>query len=58
MTVNRMGFGAMRITGQGIWGAPASSRTRWSAHAVWFLLLLEHGTFPLSVYVQQYERSL
>src|SRR5690348_5755391 len=22
LTVNRMGFGAMRITGQGIWGAP------------------------------------
>jgi aryl-alcohol dehydrogenase-like predicted oxidoreductase len=24
MTVNRLGFGAMRITGAGIWGAPAS----------------------------------
>ncbi len=24
LTVNRMGFGAMRITGQGIWGEPAS----------------------------------
>jgi len=24
LTVNRMGFGAMRITGQGIWGPPAS----------------------------------
>jgi aryl-alcohol dehydrogenase-like predicted oxidoreductase len=23
LTVNRMGYGAMRITGQGIWGAPA-----------------------------------
>jgi pyridoxine 4-dehydrogenase len=23
MTVNRMGFGAMRITGQGVWGPPA-----------------------------------
>src|SRR5262249_57792056 len=23
LTVNRMGFGAMRITGQGIWGPPA-----------------------------------
>src|SRR4030081_139817 len=23
MTVNRMGFGAMRITGRGIWGPPA-----------------------------------
>src|SRR4051812_6000638 len=23
MTVNRMGFGAMRVTGRGIWGAPA-----------------------------------
>jgi pyridoxine 4-dehydrogenase len=23
MTVNRMGFGAMRITGKGVWGAPA-----------------------------------
>jgi pyridoxine 4-dehydrogenase len=23
MTVNRMGFGAMRITGQGVWGLPA-----------------------------------
>lgn len=23
MTVNRLGYGAMRITGQGIWGAPA-----------------------------------
>ena len=23
MTVNRMGFGAMRITGKGIWGDPA-----------------------------------
>jgi pyridoxine 4-dehydrogenase len=23
MTVNRLGFGAMRVTGQGIWGAPA-----------------------------------
>lgn len=23
LTVNRLGFGAMRITGQGIWGAPA-----------------------------------
>src|ERR1700716_485687 len=23
MTVNRMGFGAMRITGPGIWGPPA-----------------------------------
>src|ERR1700742_2753911 len=24
LTVNRMGFGAMRITGSGIWGAPPS----------------------------------
>ena len=24
LTVNRMGFGAMRITGQGIWGPPAN----------------------------------
>ena len=23
LTVNRLGFGAMRITGQGIWGEPA-----------------------------------
>ncbi|HTF65674.1 MAG TPA: aldo/keto reductase, partial [Edaphobacter sp.] len=23
LTVNRMGYGAMRITGQGIWGPPA-----------------------------------
>ncbi len=23
LTVNRLGFGAMRITGPGIWGAPA-----------------------------------
>src|SRR3954470_18260783 len=23
MTVNRMGFGAMRVTGRGIWGKPA-----------------------------------
>jgi pyridoxine 4-dehydrogenase len=23
LTVHRMGFGAMRITGQGIWGEPA-----------------------------------
>ena len=23
LTVNRMGFGAMRITGEGIWGPPA-----------------------------------
>ena len=22
MTVNRLGFGAMRVTGDGIWGAP------------------------------------
>ena len=22
MTVNRMGFGAMRVTGRGIWGPP------------------------------------
>jgi pyridoxine 4-dehydrogenase len=26
LTVNRMGFGAMRITGQGIWGEPADRR--------------------------------
>ncbi len=24
LTVNRLGFGAMRVTGQGIWGPPAS----------------------------------
>ena len=24
LTVNRLGFGAMRITGHGIWGEPAS----------------------------------
>src|ERR1700685_125252 len=24
LTVNRLGFGAMRITGQGVWGDPAS----------------------------------
>ncbi len=24
LTVNRMGFGAMRITGNGIWGPPAN----------------------------------
>ena len=24
LTVNRMGFGAMRITGRGIWGEPPS----------------------------------
>ena len=24
LTVNRLGFGAMRITGDGIWGDPAS----------------------------------
>ena len=24
LTVNRLGFGAMRITGKGIWGAPKS----------------------------------
>ena len=23
LTVNRMGYGAMRITGQGVWGPPA-----------------------------------
>jgi aryl-alcohol dehydrogenase-like predicted oxidoreductase len=26
LTVNRMGFGAMRITGQGVWGEPADRR--------------------------------
>ena len=26
MTVNRMGFGAMRLTGEGIWGEPADPR--------------------------------
>ena len=25
LTVNRLGFGAMRITGQGIWGEPADA---------------------------------
>jgi hypothetical protein len=30
LTVNRMGFGAMRITGKGIWGEPAT-RTRQGA---------------------------
>src|SRR5579863_10687462 len=24
LTVNRMGYGAMRITGQGVWGPPAN----------------------------------
>ena len=31
LTVNRLGFGAMRITGQGIWGDLASSQ----ASATW-----------------------
>ncbi len=26
LTVNRMGFGAMRLTGKGIWGPPEESR--------------------------------
>jgi len=26
-TVNRLGFGAMRITGKGIWGPPADRNT-------------------------------
>ena len=26
LTVNRLGFGAMRITGDGIWGEPADCR--------------------------------
>ena len=26
LTVNRMGFGAMRITGKGIWGPPADRK--------------------------------
>ena len=38
LTVNRMGFGAMRITGDGVWGPPAdrtsagaSCVVRWSS---------------------------
>ena len=27
LTVNRLGFGAMRITGKGIWGPPQDSKT-------------------------------
>ena len=28
LTVNRMGFGAMRLTGRGIWGPPPIDRKR------------------------------
>ena len=28
LTVNRLGFGAMRITGEGIWGQPARPTRR------------------------------
>ena len=28
LTVNRLGFGAMRITGDGIWGPPKDPRPR------------------------------
>lgn len=28
LTVNRLGFGAMRITGDGIWGEPKSREVR------------------------------
>jgi hypothetical protein len=28
LTVNRMGFGAMRITGPGIWGEPSTCARR------------------------------
>ena len=31
MEVNRLGFGAMRITGQGIWGPAARISTKQSA---------------------------
>ena len=27
--VRRLGFGAMRLTGKGIWGPPADRRGRW-----------------------------
>ena len=32
LTVNRMGFGAMRITGDGIWGEPPSRDRAVAAH--------------------------
>ena len=28
-TVNRLGYGAMRITGKGIWGPPLIAMRRW-----------------------------
>ena len=39
LTVNRLGYGAMRITGPGIWGPPADKAARLE-------LLIESGSGP------------
>lgn len=34
-TVNRLGFGSMRLTGEGIWGAPTHSYLYTGVHSQW-----------------------
>jgi len=34
ISVHRLGYGAMRLTGEGIWGPPKDQKTHWQFYAV------------------------
>ena len=46
LTVNRMGFGAMRVCGPNIWGPPAIAPTRWRCCAARWRLASTSSTPP------------
>ena len=47
VSVHRLGFGAMRLTGEGIWGPPRDKRRRWPFFAARWSSTSNSSTPPI-----------